>query len=110
MPRSSATHAALKRSRILRVILVVRRRARQKCLHPVLTVPLAAAFGFLPHFLDGRVVIDTNNYYPDRDGRIDVPEQRKTTTSEMVVSPLPQATIVKAFNAILAKICSILLR
>lgn len=69
----------------------------------VLTVPLTAAFGFLPHFLDGRVVIDTNNYYPDRDGRIDALEQRKTTTSEMVASHFPGATIVKAFNAILAK-------
>jgi len=69
----------------------------------VLTVPLTAAFALSPALLDGRIVIDTNNYYPDRDGRIDALDQRRTTTSEMVAAHFPGATIVKAFNAILAK-------
>ncbi|MBB4097016.1 NADPH-dependent F420 reductase [Sphingomonas kyeonggiensis] len=69
----------------------------------VLTVPLTAVFALSPALLDGRIVIDTNNYYPDRDGRIDALDQRRTTTSEMVAAHFPRATIVKAFNAILAK-------
>jgi predicted dinucleotide-binding enzyme len=69
----------------------------------VLTVPLAAAFELSPQVLEGRNVIDTNNYYPDRDGRIDVLDQRETTTSQMIAAHFPGATIVKAFNAILAK-------
>jgi 8-hydroxy-5-deazaflavin:NADPH oxidoreductase len=69
----------------------------------VLTVPLTAAFELSPQFLDGRIVIDTNNYYPDRDGRIDVLDRRETTTSQMIANHFRGATIVKAFNAILAK-------
>ncbi|WEK43199.1 MAG: hypothetical protein P0Y64_18045 [Candidatus Sphingomonas colombiensis] len=52
----------------------------------VLTVPLTAAFALPPRLLDGRVVVDANNYYPDRDGRIDALEQRETTTAQMIAS------------------------
>jgi predicted dinucleotide-binding enzyme len=69
----------------------------------VLTVPLTAAFDLPPHLLDNRVVIDTNNYYPDRDGRIDALDRHETTTSQMIANHFQGATIVKAFNAILAK-------
>ncbi|GBR47334.1 NADPH-dependent F420 reductase [Neokomagataea thailandica] len=69
----------------------------------VLTVPLTAAFKIAPHLLDGRLVIDTNNYYPDRDGKITMLDQRETTTSQMIANHFSGATIVKAFNAILAK-------
>ncbi len=69
----------------------------------VLTVPLTAAFKFPAQFLDNRVVIDTNNYYPDRDGRIGALDQRQTTTSAMIANHFPGATIIKAFNAILAR-------
>jgi 8-hydroxy-5-deazaflavin:NADPH oxidoreductase len=69
----------------------------------VLSVPFKAVFGLKPDLLAGRLVIDTNNYYPDRDGRIDELEKRRNTTSQMVANHFPEATIVKAFNAILAK-------
>jgi len=69
----------------------------------VLTVPFTAAFELAPHFLDRRIVIDTNNYYPDRDGKIAALDRRETTTSQMIANHFPGATIVKAFNAILAK-------
>ena len=69
----------------------------------VLTVPLAAAFDLPPQFLDGQLVIDTNNYYPDRDGRIAALDNRETTMSQMIANHFKGATIVKAFNAILAK-------
>ncbi len=67
----------------------------------VLTVPFTAAFGIAPGLLDGCIVIDTNNYYPNRDGGIDVLDNRLTTTSEMIAKHFMGATIVKAFNAIL---------
>jgi predicted dinucleotide-binding enzyme len=69
----------------------------------VLTVPFFAVFDIAPTLLDGSVVIDTNNYYPERDGQIAVLDDRSTTTSEMVAAHFPGATIVKAFNAIFAK-------
>lgn len=50
--------------------------------------------------LAGKTVIDTGNYYPDRDGhRADLDEGR-TTSSELVQQHLDGARVVKAFNAI----------
>ncbi|RKE36109.1 hypothetical protein B0G76_2263 [Paraburkholderia sp. BL23I1N1] len=53
--------------------------------------------------LDGKIVIDTGNYYPERDGQIAALDSRSTTTSQMLAAALPGAKVVKAFNAILAK-------
>jgi hypothetical protein len=50
--------------------------------------------------LTGKVVIDTNNYYPNRDGRFVELDENRTTSSEMLAAHLPGARIVKAFNAI----------
>ncbi|MFG1433327.1 NAD(P)-binding domain-containing protein [Xanthobacter sp. V2C-8] len=50
--------------------------------------------------LAGKIVIDTDNYYPDRDGRIAELDAKATTTSELLAAHLPQSRIVKAFNAI----------
>jgi 8-hydroxy-5-deazaflavin:NADPH oxidoreductase len=66
----------------------------------VVTVPLKA-LGDLPHAaLDGKVVIDTMNYYPDRDGRVDALEDESTTTSELLQAAAPGAKVVKGFNNI----------
>lgn len=51
--------------------------------------------------LAGKVVIDTDNYYPDRDGSIPELDNHQTTTSELLARHLPQSNIVKAFNAII---------
>ncbi|WP_272942400.1 NADPH-dependent F420 reductase [Paraburkholderia xenovorans] len=53
--------------------------------------------------LEGKIVIDTCNYYPERDGHIDALDQYATTTSELIARHLHGARLVKAFNAILAK-------
>jgi predicted dinucleotide-binding enzyme len=45
--------------------------------------------------LAGKVVIDAMNYYPQRDGQI---ELRDGTSSELVAAHLPQSRVVKAFN------------
>lgn len=71
----------------------------------VLAIPFTAVFTLAPGLLAGRVVADANNYYPDRDGPIAALDSRSTTTttSEMVARHFPAATVVKAFNAILAR-------
>jgi 8-hydroxy-5-deazaflavin:NADPH oxidoreductase len=49
---------------------------------------------------DGKIVIDTNNYYPQRDGNIVELDSGETTSSELLEKRLPGARIVKAFNTI----------
>jgi 8-hydroxy-5-deazaflavin:NADPH oxidoreductase len=51
--------------------------------------------------LAGKTVIDTNNYYPQRDGRIPQLDDGSTTSSELLAAHLPTSKIVKAFNTIL---------
>src|SRR3954452_2632401 len=52
--------------------------------------------------LAGKVVIDTNNYYWERDGHaVDIDEGR-TTPSQVLQSHLPTSHVVKLFNAIQA--------
>jgi predicted dinucleotide-binding enzyme len=50
--------------------------------------------------LAGKTVIDTNNYYPERDGRIPELDAETTTTAELLQSHLPASSVVKAFNHI----------
>jgi 8-hydroxy-5-deazaflavin:NADPH oxidoreductase len=52
--------------------------------------------------LAGKVVIDTNNYYPQRDGQIPELDNESTTTSELLQAHLPKSKVVKAFNHIYA--------
>ncbi|MFM0043405.1 NADPH-dependent F420 reductase [Paraburkholderia sediminicola] len=69
----------------------------------VVTVPFSNIDALPAAALDGKIVIDTCNYYPDRDGQIEALDSRSTTTSQMLAAALPGAKVVKAFNAILAK-------
>ena len=50
--------------------------------------------------LAGKVVIDTANYYPQRDGVIPELEDESTTTSERFQAHVPGAKVVKGFNNI----------
>lgn len=50
--------------------------------------------------LAGKTVIDTNNYYPGRDGHIPELDNESTTTSELLQAHLPTSKVVKAFNHI----------
>ena len=52
--------------------------------------------------LAGKVVIDTNNYYPQRDGQIAELDDESTTTAELLQAHLPASKVVKAFNHIYA--------
>jgi predicted dinucleotide-binding enzyme len=49
------------------------------------------------------VVLDTNNYYPERDGTFPELENESTTTSELLAAHLPTSKIVKVFNNIYFK-------
>ena len=50
--------------------------------------------------VSGKVVIDTNNYYPQRDGHFEELDSDRTTSSELLQAHLADARLVKAFNAI----------
>jgi predicted dinucleotide-binding enzyme len=68
----------------------------------VVTIPLKA-IGTVPVApLAGKIVIDTNNYYPGRDGHIRELDEERTTTSELLQAHLPRSRVVKAFNHIYA--------
>ncbi|HZP49436.1 MAG TPA: NADPH-dependent F420 reductase [Vicinamibacterales bacterium] len=68
----------------------------------VVTIPLKA-IGTVPVApLRGKIVIDTNNYYPQRDGRIAELDNESTTTAELLQRHLPESKVVKAFNHIYA--------
>jgi predicted dinucleotide-binding enzyme len=64
----------------------------------VVSVPLKAYRSLPVEPLRGKVVIDTCNYYPERDGRIAELDDETTTTSELVQAHLDGARVVKAFN------------
>ena len=68
----------------------------------VVTIPLKAIDTVPVSPLDGKVVIDTNNYYPQRDGHIDVLDSGSTTSSQLLQDRLPGSHVVKAFNHIAA--------
>jgi predicted dinucleotide-binding enzyme len=68
----------------------------------VVTVPLKHYRQVPVAPLAGKIVIDTNNYYPQRDGHIAELDNEETTTSELLQAHLPTSKIVKAFNHIYA--------
>jgi len=64
----------------------------------VVTVPLKNYRDIPVEPLIGKTVIDTNNYYPERDGHILELDNESTTTSELLQAHLPTSKVVKAFN------------
>lgn len=49
---------------------------------------------------EGKIVIDANNYYPQRDGQFAQLDGGETTSSELLASHLRGARLVKGFNTI----------
>jgi len=68
----------------------------------VVTVPLKNYRSVPVEPLRGKIVIDTNNYYPQRDGNIAELDNESTTTAELLQAHLPTSKVVKAFNHIYA--------
>jgi len=68
----------------------------------VVTIPLKNYRRVPVEPLARKTVIDTNNYYPQRDGNIPELDNESTTTSELLQAHLPTSKVVKAFNHIYA--------
>jgi 8-hydroxy-5-deazaflavin:NADPH oxidoreductase len=66
----------------------------------VVTIPLKNYRSVPVEPLAGKVVIDTNNYYPRRDGHIPELDNESMTSAELLQAHLPKAKVVKAFNHI----------
>ncbi|TAM67545.1 MAG: NADP oxidoreductase [Microbacteriaceae bacterium] len=66
----------------------------------VVTMPLKNIGRVPVSPLTGKVVIDTNNYYPQRDGNIPRLDDESATVSELLQEHLPASKVVKAFNHI----------
>ncbi|MER5179276.1 NADPH-dependent F420 reductase [Streptomyces sp. NPDC002896] len=66
----------------------------------VATIPLNAYAQLPAAALSGKTVIDTMNYYPERDGRLAELDAGELTSSELVQRHLPGSRVVKAFNNI----------
>lgn len=66
----------------------------------VVSTPLKAIWSIPAAPTAGKVVIDTNNYYPTRDGHVAALDEGTATSSELLQAHLSDARVVKAFNHI----------
>lgn len=68
----------------------------------VVSVPLKAYRDLPVEPLAGKIVLDTNNYYWERDGRVEALDRGEATVSGLLQEHLPTSKVVKAFNQIMA--------
>jgi 8-hydroxy-5-deazaflavin:NADPH oxidoreductase len=66
----------------------------------VVSIPQRASTSVPAGPLDGKVVIDTNNYYPPRDGHVPELDNGSVTSSGLLQRHLAGSQVVKAFNNI----------
>ncbi|MFD7431063.1 NADPH-dependent F420 reductase [Streptomyces sp. NPDC059818] len=66
----------------------------------VVTIPLKAYDRLPVAALRGKTVLDTMNYYPQRDGRLAELDSGELTSSSLVQRHLAGSRLVKAFNSI----------
>lgn len=69
----------------------------------VVSIPFGVSLGIAAGPLAGKVVMDTGNYYPQRDGQIASLDDGSGTSSGLLQQHLAQAKVVKAFNNIFFK-------
>jgi predicted dinucleotide-binding enzyme len=69
----------------------------------VVTVPLKSIGNIPVEPLAGKIVIDTNNYYWERDGHFPALDNGEATTSGLLQEHLPTSKVAKGFNHIRAK-------
>ena len=65
-----------------------------------ISIPLGKYTDLPTEGWENKVVIDSNNYYPDRDGNMPELDKGKTTSSELLLRHLRGARLVKGFNTI----------
>ncbi|MDZ5447744.1 NAD(P)-binding domain-containing protein [Micromonospora sp. 4G57] len=68
----------------------------------VVAVPVKAVPDLPAALFDGKVVVDADNYYPERDGDIAELLDRSLSSSRWTAEHLKGARVVKAFNTIQA--------
>ncbi|WP_074401083.1 NADPH-dependent F420 reductase [Agromyces aureus] len=68
----------------------------------VVTVPFKAYESVPVEPLAGKIVIDTNNYYWERDGHVPVLDEGRATVSGLLQAHLPASRVAKGFNHITA--------
>jgi len=68
----------------------------------VVTIPLRAYRAVPVEPLAGKIVLDTNNYYWERDGHVEALDRGEATVSGLLQEHLPTSKVVKAFNHITA--------
>jgi predicted dinucleotide-binding enzyme len=66
----------------------------------VVTIPLKAIADVPVEPLAGKIVVDTNNYYPARDGQVAELDDGTETSAGLLQRHLPTSKVVKAFNHI----------
>ena len=66
----------------------------------VVAIPVKAIADVPATPLAGKPVLDTGNYYPQRDGQIEVLDNGVLTSSSLLQRHLPGAHVVKVFNNI----------
>ena len=66
----------------------------------VVAIPVKAIADVPATPLAGKPVLDTGNYYPQRDGQIEVLDNGALTSSSLLQRHLPGAHVVKVFNNI----------
>ncbi len=66
----------------------------------VVSIPLKNIWDVDPAPLAGKIVLETNNYYPTRDGRIAAIDEERATTTGLLQDHLPTSHVVKVFNHI----------
>ena len=66
----------------------------------VVTIPFGKFRAVPVGPLAGQIVLDTNNYYWERDGRFDELDRGQATTAGLLQEHLPESKVVKAFNHI----------
>jgi predicted dinucleotide-binding enzyme len=69
----------------------------------VVSIPLRAYRSVPAAPLAGKPVLDTNNYYPQRDGQVAELDSGTLTSSALLQRHLPESAVVKVFNNIFFK-------
>ncbi|WP_427129179.1 NADPH-dependent F420 reductase [Pseudarthrobacter sp. S9] len=68
----------------------------------VVTVPLKSIADIPVEPLAGKIVIDTNNYYWERDGHFPALDTGEATSSGLLQEHLPDSKVAKGFNHIMS--------
>ncbi|MGO4569590.1 NADPH-dependent F420 reductase [Rhizobium sp. 2YAF20] len=64
----------------------------------VVAIPFGAYSRLSPDLLAGKIIVDTMNYYPERDGKMLEVKTDTISSSELVQRHLAKSSVIRAFN------------